>query len=79
MKLDVYFGAQMSQKYYKKSILLFHKGNTLWLFDTIINNNLWQVTPEPIQTEDTLQEFFLFFLIGQSLHQSAPVWDSLQG
>lgn len=61
MKLDVYFGAQMSQKYYKKSILLFHKGNTLWLFDTIINNNLWQVTPEPIQTEDTLQEFFYFF------------------
>lgn len=44
----------------QKSILLIHKGN-LVLSDTTRDNNLWQIMPEPIQTEDTLQDFFFPF------------------
>lgn len=56
-EIDMHFRAQMSQKYYKNPFYWFTK-ETLVLFDTTRDNNLWQIMPEPIQTEDTLQEFF---------------------
>lgn len=78
-KMDMHFGAQMSWKYYKNPLYWFTK-ETLVLFDSIIKNNLWQIIPEPIQTEDTLQDFLFFiYFVGKSLHQSAPVRDSPQG
>lgn len=65
----VHFRAQMSRKYYINTFSWFTK-ETLILFDTIINNNLWQIK-KPIQTEDTLQVLFFFQLgkIFPNLHQ----------